>query len=148
MASPAVLLNAAPPSRSSRRRKSPSDHPAQAAVFLHRRDAELLRRHFEDHIGHGREWRDGGNLLTGVHQLAHLGQLLAELAAGMQLGKVFRAEALAQADGDGQRIAQSEHGGGGGGGREIQPAGLALDRAIECYIARLAPRSTANCTRN
>ena len=138
MASPAVLLSAAPPSRSSRRRRSPSEMtPQKPAVLLHRSDAELFRRHFEDDIGHGRGRRDGGDVLAGVHQLAHFGELLAELAAGMQFGEIFGAEALAQTDGDGQRIAEREHGGGGGGGREIQTAGFALDRAIEGHVARL-----------
>ncbi len=79
--------------------------------------------------------RDGWNVFAGVHQVAYFGELLAELAAGVQLGKILGAEALAQADGDGERIAQGKHRGGGGSGRKIQPAGLALDRAIERNIA-------------
>ncbi len=72
-----------------------------------------------------------------MHQLAHLGQLLAQLAAGMQLRKIFSAEALAQAHRNGQRIAKREHRRGRGSRREIQPAGLALHATIESHVARL-----------
>ena len=73
-----------------------------------------------------RERRDG-NGFAGVHELADAGELLAELAAGMEIGEIFGAEALAEGDGDGQGVAEGEHGGGRGGGSEVEAAGLPLD---------------------
>ncbi len=89
-----------------------------------------------------------GTVVAGVHEVADVGQALAQLAAGVEFGKVFGAEALAQADGDGQRIAQSEHGGGGGGGGEIEAAGFALHAAIESYVAGLRRGSSADYSRS
>ena len=83
-----------------------------------------------------------------MHQVADLGELLAQLAAGMQLRKILGAEAFAQADRNGQRIAQREHRRGRGGGREIQPAGLALHPAIERHVAGLRRESIADCSRS
>ena len=58
----------------------------------------------------------------------------------MQFGKILRAEAFAQADRNGQCIAQRQHGRGARGRRQIQPAGLALHAAIESHVAGLRQR--------
>ncbi len=58
-------------------------------------------------------------------------QALAQLAAGVERGKVLGAEAFAERDGDGQSVAEGEHGGGGGGRREAEAAGFGGNRAVE-----------------
>src|SRR5690242_2848125 len=67
----------------------------------HGGDAELLTRHFVDHIAHACRDGDGGQRIAGVHQVADEGELFPELAAGMQRGEVLRAESLTQGDCDG-----------------------------------------------
>ena len=110
------------------------------ALLLHGGDAQLLARHFVDHIGHGCRGCNHGDLVARVHQVADLGQLLAQLAARVQLREILGAEALAQAYGDGQGVSQGQHGGGRGRRRQIQPAGLALHAAIQGHVTGLGQR--------
>ncbi len=114
-----------------------ADDAAEQALLLYGGDAELLRGHFVDYVGHGSGGADDRDLVAGVHEVANAGQALAELAAGMEFGEVLDAEALAQADGDGEGVAEGEHGGGRGGGSEIEAAGFTRDAAIEGYVAGL-----------
>src|SRR5580704_8918159 len=58
----------------------------------------------------------------------------------MERCEVLGAEALAQRDGDGQRIAEREHRGGRSGGCEPQPTGFVWYRAVERDITRTSER--------
>ncbi len=84
--------------------------PLDLALILHRRHPQLLRRHLEYHVHHRCVMGPPPGLASPERiSSPHLGQLLSQLAARVQLRKILSAESLAQAHCNGQRIAQRKH---------------------------------------
>jgi len=113
------------------------DDAEQAAVLLDGGEAELFAAHLVDDVGHGGFRRDDGDGVASVHEVANEGEAFAEFAARVEVCEVLGSEALAEADGDGERVAEGEHGGGGGGGGQVHAAGFAFNGAVEGDIGGL-----------
>ncbi len=93
--------------------------------------AEFLVGHLMDDVGEWGLGGDGGEVRAGVHEVADAGEAAAEAATGVELGEVFRLEAAAAADLEGEGVAEGEHDGGGGGGGKVEGAGLGGDGGVE-----------------
>jgi len=114
-----------------------ADDSNQLAVVDNRGDAEALTGHFVDDFAHWRSGRDLWNGLPAVHQIADSGELAADFAAGVEVGKILGAETLSLGDGDREGVAEGEHGRGRSGGSEVEAAGFLGHAAIEDYVAGL-----------
>ncbi len=108
-----------------------ADDAEQASVFLDGGHPEFFARHLVDDVFHGRSGCDTRDGVAGVHELAHAGEALAQLAAGVERGKIFGLEAFLNRDSDGESVAKREHGSSGGGGREAHATGFTWHAAVE-----------------
>jgi FAD/FMN-containing dehydrogenase len=66
-----------------------ADHSGQPSRLQHGGYAQLFARHLIDHIRHAGMGRDGGEVVAGMHQRFDPRQFLAELASGMEVGKIL-----------------------------------------------------------
>ena len=82
-------------------------------------------------------------LVARVHELADLEQLAAEVAAGMQALEVVAREALDLEQRHGEGVAQRQRRGRRGGGRQLERAGLAVDRRRQVDVGQPATALSA-----
>jgi hypothetical protein len=75
-----------------------------------------------------------------VHELFDPHQLLAQLAAGMQIGKVFRLETLLDQHCHGQRVAHGQGRGRAGSRHQVHGTGFFRDPAVERDVGGLGQR--------
>ena len=97
-------------------------------------------RHLVDDVAHRRVGRDDRRVGAAVHQLIDAHQLLAELAARMDLGEVLFAESLFDEQRHAERVAHRERGGRAGGRHEIERARFFGHLAVERHVGRLRER--------
>ena len=107
------------------------DDTDQLASLLDGGHTEAFGGHLVNDLRHGGRGSDRGQGFALMHELADAGETPAELATGVEVGKIVRLEAERAADLDGEGIAEREHGGGGGGGCQLHIAGLAGDADVE-----------------
>ena len=120
------------------------EQPAQVAVgnaaeqatgvVYDRSDAETLLRHLVDRLAHRRRLVHRGQRVAGVHELVDSQEALAEAAAGVEAGEVIGREAAGLEQRHGQSVAEREGRGGRGGRREVERAGLLVDRRVEMDV--------------
>ena len=113
---------------------SVADDADQTLVVDDGGDSQLLAGHLVDDVGHFGGWGNARKSLAGMHERFHAGQTFAQLASGMEVGKIFFLESAALAESDGESVAQSEHGGGGGGRRQAERTGFLSDGTIQGYV--------------
>ena len=114
---------------SRRRRRSPSEMTPRRRprTVGDGRDPHHLAGHLVDRLGHRGVRTDGGEPLSGAHQVFDLEEPAAELAARVEGREVLLLEAPLLRNGHGQGVSQGEHGRRGGGRSEVQGTGLARD---------------------
>ena len=83
-----------------------ADQPSIAVE--HAKAAVAPPRHDDQHVGHGHGLEAKRQFFLRMHDVAHMLQLRSQLAAGVELAEVMRAEALVLEQRNGQRIAQGE----------------------------------------